>query len=78
MELEHYLKENNISLADFGARIGVTDETVRRYVKGLRLPSKVHMPLIAQATNGAVTANDFYDIDVPEPGPPPGQPAAAE
>jgi hypothetical protein len=40
----------------------VSEETVRRYVKGTRIPEREVMEKIALATACKVTANDFYGI----------------
>jgi hypothetical protein len=40
----------------------VSAETVRRYIIGERIPDKERMSRIALATDGQVTANDFFDL----------------
>ncbi len=40
-------------------RLGVDRSTVSRFRRGRRMPSAEMMRLIHQATDGAVTANDF-------------------
>lgn len=62
MKLKDWLAENEVSVADFAARIGRTAESVRRYAAGERIPDKETMPLIAAETGGSVTANDFFGI----------------
>jgi transcriptional regulator with XRE-family HTH domain len=66
MTLAEWLKGKKLSNAEFAAKIERTAEAVRRYANGERIPDKETMPLIAQATGGDVTANDFFGIDAPE------------
>lgn len=60
MRLSDWLKDNNVSNAEFGRRIERTAEAIRRYAAGDRIPDRDTMPLIVEATGGKVTANDFY------------------
>ena len=61
MKLSDYLQSNDISQADFARLIGETPQNVFRYKEG-RIPSRKSMRKIARVTEGAVTANDFYEI----------------
>jgi transcriptional regulator with XRE-family HTH domain len=63
--LRDYLTHASISRHQFAANIGVSAETVRRYLKGERIPTKELMQEIALATDGQVTANDFFDLPLP-------------
>ena len=60
MTLAEYLDQEGLSITEFAERIDVTHETVRRYVAGQRLPRRAVMKRIAEATDGAVTANDLF------------------
>lgn len=63
MRLSEFLENNDISVAEFARLIGVKSRaTVYRYAEGLRIPDEVVMPKIFSATNGKVTANDFYNL----------------
>ena len=62
MKLADYLERHSISHRDFAKSIGVSKETVRRYVAGTRIPEKPVMEKIALATACKVTANDFFGI----------------
>jgi len=62
MQLSDYLRDRSISPHDFAKSIGVSKETVRRYLAGLRRPDFEKMRLIADVTDGEVTANDFFGI----------------
>ena len=62
MKLADYLQRHSISPADFAKSIGVNKETVRRYMVGDRRPDRENLRLIADKTNGEVTANDFFGI----------------
>lgn len=66
MTLKEWLSNHDVSAAEFATRIGRTTEAVRRYVSGERIPDKATMPLIADATDSAVTANDFFGIVAPK------------
>lgn len=58
MTLDEYLIEKELTNAAFGARIGVTGETVRRYRNGERWPDRDQWQRIIEETNGVVTPND--------------------
>jgi transcriptional regulator with XRE-family HTH domain len=60
--LQAYLKATELSRSQFAERIGVTSEAVRRYLAGTRLPTREVMAEIIRATDGRVTANDFFKI----------------
>lgn len=62
MTLKGWLTDNGVSNVEFGQRIGRTAEAVRRYANGERIPDRETMPAIVEATNGEVTANDFFGI----------------
>lgn len=70
MHLSIYLEREKLSYDDFGALIGVTGTSVYRYAKGQRRPIAKLIPKIIQATNNAVTANDFYDSPIKSNGKP--------
>lgn len=64
MTLKDWLSEQNVEPSAFAERIGRTTEAVRRYVNGARIPDRATMPLIVSETQGSVTANDFFGIEV--------------
>jgi hypothetical protein len=66
MRLAEYLIRNQITSTEFGAKIGVCSETVRRYVKGERFPNKVILARIEEVTKGKVLPNDLYTDLVPQ------------
>ena len=63
MKLASYLSEKKITTSDFATRIGLSEVSVTRYAAGTRIPRRQHMQAIAEATDSAVTANDFFDIE---------------
>lgn len=64
MQLSSYLSDNDISIPQFAQKIGAANRTiVWRYVNGIRRPSKEMLARIYDVTNGAVTPNDFYDLN---------------
>ena len=63
MTLSDYLRKNDLSVAVFARRIGVNDRvSVRRYLDGSRIPAARVMRKIQEATDGQVSANDFFDL----------------
>ena len=62
MELADYLSKQNISGAEFAQRIEVSQEAVRRYVKGDRRPEWDILARIVSATDGHVQPNDFLKM----------------
>lgn len=64
MKLGVWLKQEELSFAEFGRRLGCSGEAVRRYAEGIRIPDREAMPKIVSETSGDVTANDFFDIDI--------------
>ena len=62
MTLQEFLAQASLDRHQFAARINVSPETVRRYLKGERIPDKIVMGRIAIATDGQVTANDFFGM----------------
>lgn len=66
VKLGKYLRDKKITYEAFGKRIGRDHTAVSRYVNGKRLPNRVTMRNIVDATGGAVTANDFLD-EMPKP-----------
>ena len=60
--MQDYLAEAQITRAQFARTLGVSQETVRRYLLGERIPDKEKMAKIALATGCKVTANDFFGI----------------
>jgi transcriptional regulator with XRE-family HTH domain len=62
MKLADYLTHTSTSRRDFAKSIGVSKETVRRYVTGKRIPEKEVMEKIAEVTELKVTANDFFGL----------------
>ena len=62
MTLREWLDAHDKTNAQFAEMIGRTAEAVRRYALGTRIPDRETMPLIIEATEGSVTANDFFGI----------------
>lgn len=62
MRLDDYLKNADITIAEFAETLGVTYETVRRYCRGEAFPRPKTLRDIEAATGGKVRAEDFlYD-----------------
>jgi DNA-binding transcriptional regulator YdaS (Cro superfamily) len=60
MNLRSFLSSRGLSEAAFGQTIAVSQAAVNRYVRGERIPAPRVMAKIVEATDGQVTANDFY------------------
>ena len=67
MDLRSYLDVRDMSIAAFADLLGVSVQTVHRYVNGERLPRPDVMVRIAEVTHGAVKPNDFYPVCCREP-----------
>ncbi|MBL8630172.1 MAG: helix-turn-helix domain-containing protein [Rhodospirillaceae bacterium] len=61
MQLRTYLSLHHISETAFAKQIGFSQAAVNRYCRG-RVPATDALRAIIQATNGAVTANDFFSV----------------
>jgi transposase len=61
LTLGRYLERQRMTPLAFSLRIGVSDETVRRYVRGIRVPESPIMKRIIAETRGAVMPNDFFE-----------------
>ena len=59
MKLSQWLKNSETSARALAARVGTTEATISRLKNGRAQPSLELAGRIAQATGGAVTANDF-------------------
>ena len=66
MKLQTYLKKHNKRTADMARDFCLKHCIVRRWVKGLCVPTVENMQKIFAYTNGEVTPNDFYDINEKE------------
>lgn len=62
MKLTLWLKDSGISARELASRVETTEATISRLKNGHALPSMELAGKIAEATGGAVTANDFLDI----------------
>lgn len=61
MKLISWLWLNKVEPDDFGKKIGVSERSVYRYLRGEREPSLDVMVKIMKQTKGEVTRNDFYE-----------------
>jgi putative transcriptional regulator len=64
MKLDTYLEQAGLTHGQFAEMIGCEQPTITRFTKG-RVPSPDLMRKIVEATDGAVTPNDFFDLDAP-------------
>lgn len=60
MKLRDYLNAHELTMAAFGAKLGVSHATVVRYCNGSRKPSWRVMEKIERVTLGDVVAADFF------------------
>lgn len=61
MQLKTYLTQRSQTPQAFAAEIGVTVQALYRYLSGERFPTPENLRRIREATDGAVTADDFVD-----------------
>jgi len=69
MRLSDYLREKKTTAVAFADRIGRAPSTVTRILSGQHTPDAATMRAIIEATDGAVSPNDFFDL--PGGAPPP-------
>ena len=62
MKLNEFLALNAVKQKDFAARIDERATAINKYCLGQRIPRPDVMRKIFDATNGAVTPNDFFDL----------------
>lgn len=67
MRLKEFLSQTGSDVRSFAQRINRPYVTVYRYVEGSRIPTRPIMAEITEATNGQVTANDFF-LPTPQEG----------
>ena len=60
MQLRQYLDKHETDVLSFADSIGVTAQTVYRYLAGDRLPHRDVMERICRVTGGAVQPNDWF------------------
>lgn len=60
MNLEAWMRAASLTDAAMAGRIGVSTFAVRKYRRAERIPTPQIMARIVEATDGQVTANDFY------------------
>jgi transcriptional regulator with XRE-family HTH domain len=70
MKLDEWLIASGLSEREFALSIKRTQATVNRYRRAKRTPSPRDMVKILEATRGAVTPNDFYDLPPVQQRPP--------
>jgi transcriptional regulator with XRE-family HTH domain len=62
MKLDNYLREHGLTSAQFAEKAGLMGkQSVHHYRHGLRFPTPENLRRIREATNGAVTAEDFVN-----------------
>lgn len=67
MKLAQYLSEKKATASQFARELGVPVSTVTRLLRAERRPGIELVARIAAATNGAVTAEDFFCVASPPP-----------
>lgn len=64
MKLKAYRAAGNLTQSQFAERVGVSSLAILKYERGESIPGKEVMLRIFKETKGAVTPNDFYDLDL--------------
>lgn len=59
MDISSWLRSTKTSEGQFAEHIGVSRQALHRYKNGERTPRPYVLARIREATNGAVTADDF-------------------
>jgi transcriptional regulator with XRE-family HTH domain len=62
MKLADYLASKEMTAQVFADSIGRAPSTVTRLLRGETVPDRATMLAIIDATSGAVTPNDFFDL----------------
>ena len=62
MKLALWLQINKVIPTEFANKIGVSPSLVHKYLYEDAIPRPKLMQIIYERTCGAVTANDFYDL----------------
>jgi transcriptional regulator with XRE-family HTH domain len=60
MKLKTYLTEESIGVTEFARRLGVSRQTIHRYLASRRYPNAKHLRRISEVTDGQVLPNDFF------------------
>lgn len=60
MTLNEWLSQQKITDAQMAKKLSVTTQAINNYRNKRRVPRAEIMARITQATNGAVTPNDFF------------------
>ena len=63
MKLREYRRRHRLTLAQLAGRVGVSEGAISRYETGARVPCFPVMARITRATAGAVSPNDFFDVN---------------
>ena len=61
MRLSKWLEKTGTGTTEFARKIGTTDEAVRRYCQGRRMPEPEIAQRIVDATRGSVSVQDMHD-----------------
>jgi hypothetical protein len=70
VQLLDYLELRSQTVSDFAAEIGMRVDTVWRHAHGKRRPDAKTVRLYEEYTKGAVTANDWVDLELAQASPP--------
>jgi transcriptional regulator with XRE-family HTH domain len=62
MRLSDYLNQLDVTDEDFGRKVGRDRSSIYRLKNGQQKPSAELLQSILDATAGAVTPNDFFDV----------------
>jgi transcriptional regulator with XRE-family HTH domain len=59
MNIATYLRQHELTAAEFARNIGVSKSAMARWLSGKRFPRREMIVRISEATGGQVTANDI-------------------
>lgn len=69
MTLDEWLSQSPLKDHEFADAIGVSRVTLFRFKTRRRIPDRDIMESIHRETGGAVSPNDFFDLDARQPAP---------
>lgn len=67
MKLKDWRHANELTMSQAAQRLGVSQATISRLEGGKQRPDWPTMEAIAAITNGAVTPNDFGNVELVSP-----------
>lgn len=61
MHIKEYIESKEMTVAEAARDFGCTDQAMRYWVKGSRIPRHEQMLRIVEWSGGTISPGDFYD-----------------